>query len=75
MEHIKYTINIPAFPKKVCDIYHHRYHVWFFRVHFHVYTYNTEHLNASVSQEMPSSQAKEERFNTDTVLLGHMKDI
>jgi len=75
MEYIKYAINTPAFPKNVCDIYHQRYHVCFFHLHFHVYMYNTEHLNISVSQEMPSSEAKDERSNTDTVLLGHMKHI
>lgn len=31
---------------KECDIYHQRYHVWFFHVCFHVYTYDTAHLNA-----------------------------
>lgn len=63
-----------TFPKNICDIYH-VYHVFFFHVHFHVYTYNTERLNPSVSQELLSSQAKEEHFNTNTVLLGHTKNI
>lgn len=49
MVYIKYTLNIPACQRMSVTFVAKRYHVCFFHVHFHVSTYNTEHLTRKVS--------------------------